>query len=388
MFEEEIQSLQEQGLYRSLRSVESEQGPKIRVGGVEVICLASNNYLGLASHPRLKEAACEAAELYGTGSGASRLLSGSSMLHAELERKIAMFLGDPAALLYNTGYAANTGVLPALCGVEDLILSDSLNHASIVDGCRLSRARKEIYKHCDCNALEDILKVSGKYKRRWIVTEGLFSMDGDMAPLPDFVELAERYGAHIYLDEAHAMGVMGEKGRGCASRFGVGDRITVRMGTLGKALGSFGAFVSGDREVIDFLINRSRSLIYSTALPAPVLAASKAALNLIQGEEGEHLRRRLFSNVQILAQGFREIGLEGVSDQTAILSVILGPVAKALAVGDALFEERIFAPAIRPPTVPEGTARIRFSVMATHTRQDLEQVVSAMQRAIKRAGHS
>jgi glycine C-acetyltransferase len=295
-----------------------------------------------------------------------------------LEEEICQFLGCRAALLYNTGYAANTGVIPVLCGEEDLILSDSLNHASIVDGCRLSRAKKKIYKHCDLNELENILKVSGKHKNTWIVTESVFSMDGDIAPLPKIVELSNRYGAHVYLDEAHAVGVLGDRGRGCASHFRVEEEITVRMGTLGKALGSFGAFVAGDRDIIDLLVNRSRSLIYSTALPPPVVAASRAALDLVQGAEGEQLRERLFSNARRLAHGLTSAGFDGVKAQTPILPVVLGPVQKTLDVSRALYEGGVFAPAIRPPTVPQGTARIRFSVMAPHTEEDLDKAVSVM----------
>ncbi len=383
MFEGELEIIQKQGLYRSLRTVESGQGPRVQIGGREMICLASNDYLGLAAHPALKEAACGAADRYGTGSGASRLLSGTSILHTGLEEQISEFLGCEAALLFNTGYTANIGLLSALCREGDLILSDALNHASIVDGCRLSRADKEVYNHLDYNGLEEKLKASHKYKRRWIVTESLFSMGGDLAPLPDLVELAERYGAHIFLDEAHAVGVMGEHGKGCAAHFGVDDRITVRMGTLGKAFGSFGAFVAGSREIIDLLINCSRPLIYSTALPPPVLAASGAALKLVRESEGDLLRERLFSNAMMLVQRFREIGFDEISDQSQIIPLVLGSVHKALEVSKGLDEGGVFAPAIRPPTVPEGEARIRFSVMASHSADDLERVVSVMKKIVR-----
>jgi glycine C-acetyltransferase len=383
LFEDELKIIREQGLYRNLRTIESGQGPRVQIGGREMICLASNDYLGLAAHPALKEAACGAADRYGTGSGASRHLSGTSILHTGLEDQIAEFLGCEAALLFNTGYAANTGLLSALCREGDLILSDALNHASIVDGCRLSRADKSVYNHLDYNELEEKLKVSHEYRRRWIVTESLFSMDGDLAPLTDLVELAERYGAHIFLDEAHAVGVMGEHGKGCAAYFNVDERITVRMGTLGKALGSFGAFIAGNRDIIDLLINRSRSLIYSTALPPPVLAASGAALKLIQESEGDLLRESLFSNAAMLAQWFRKIGFHEVSDQSQIIPLILGSVHKALEVAKGLDEEGVFAPAIRPPTVPEGQARIRFSVMASHSADDLERVAAAINKIVK-----
>lgn len=380
MFEEEIQSLQVRGLYRRLREVETAQGPRIILNGREMVSMASNNYLGLANHPRLRQAACDAVNQYGTGSGASRLLSGTSVLHTRLEEEIAGFLGEEAALIFNSGYAANTGIISALCGREDLILSDLLNHASIADGCRLSRADVKIYRHLDYDMLEKRLKASDnkRYKRRWIVTESLFSMEGDLAPLSELADLAERYGAHIYLDEAHAIGVLGDRGRGSASVFGVEDRMTLRMGTLGKALGSFGAFAAGDRDMIDLLINRSRPLIYSTALPPPVTAASRAALELVQTAEGDHLRERLFSNIRRLARGLRGMGFEGISDETPILPVVLGPVRKALEAAQALHEGGIFAPAIRPPTVPRGQSRVRLSVMAQHTPEDLDAVVSVL----------
>jgi len=385
MFEQELQSLKAKGLYRRLHEVETAQGPRIRMNGREMISLASNNYLGLASHPRLKEAVCEAANQYGAGSGASRLLSGTCVLHTRLEEEIVGFLGEEAALIFNSGYAANTGILSALCGKEDLILCDVLNHASIVDGCRLSRSDVKLYRHLDCDMLEDRLKRSNKYhyKRGWIVTESLFSMDGDLAPLPELAALAERYGAHLYLDEAHAIGVLGDKGRGSASLFGVEDRITLRMGTLSKALGSFGAFAAGDREIINLLINRARSLIYSTALPPPVLAASRAALELVRTDQGDRLRKRLFSNIRRLARGLKGIGFEGITGETPILPLILGPVNKALAAAQALYEGGVFAPAIRPPTVPKGKSRLRFSVMAQDTAEDLDTAVLVLGRFLR-----
>ncbi len=382
MFNDELSSLREQGLYRKIREVQSAQGARIRVDGSEVINCASNDYLGLARHPGLMRAAAGAAEKFGTGSGASRLLSGTSPLHSKLESEIAQFLRSEAVLLFNSGYAANSGILSTLCGEDDLILSDALNHASIVDGCRLSRAEKKIYKHLDCNMLESLLKVKSKHRRRWIITESLFSMDGDLAPLHELVKLAEQYGAYIYLDEAHATGVLGEKGRGAASCFDVEDRITLRMGTLGKALGSYGAYVAGERDIIDYLINRSRSLIYSTSLPPAVLAASIEAVAIIQGSEGDLLRGRLFANTVRLAQGLEGMGFNNTNGQAPILPVVLGTVQTALEAANTLFQGGVFAPAIRPPTVPEGTARIRFTVTASHSQEDMERVLSVMKEFI------
>ncbi len=374
MFEQELDLLKERRCYRELRTMETGHGPRVTVGGQEMLSLASNDYLGLATHPALREAACTAVQRYGTGSGASRLLSGTSPLHTHLEEVLATFLDCEAVLLFNSGYAANTGVLGALCTAEDLILSDALNHASIVDGCRLSKADVMVYKHCNINSLEDKLEAGSKYRRRWIVTEGVFSMDGDIAPLNDLVNLAEKYEALVYLDDAHGMGVLGERGRGTAALCGVEDRVTLRMGTLGKAFGSYGAFIAGRRDSIELLINRARPLIFSTALPSAVLAASAAALEIIGGPEGDALRARLCANVQTLVAGLRDAGWAGLTGETPITPLILGPVSTALAVADRLFAEGIFAPAIRPPTVPEGTARIRFSVMASHGEDELAGV--------------
>lgn len=382
MFEDELEILKSRGLHRVLRTLEGRQGPRIEIDGREFICMASNDYLGLASHPALTRAAVEATERYGTGSGASRLLSGSQPLHQALEDDLARFLGCEGALVFNTGHGANAGALAALCDRDDLIMSDALNHASIVDGCRLSRAEVRIYKHNDMNVLEDILKVSGKYRRRWIVSDGVFSMDGDMAPLPEIVALAEKYGASIYVDEAHATGVLGPRGRGSAAHFGLEERITVRMGTLGKALGSFGAFVSGDRHIIDYLINRARSFIYSTSLPPSVLAASRASVALIQDARGESLRNRLRENVAILAGELKKSGGYSGDGTTPILPVVFGSVERTAAVADALFKEAVFAPAIRPPTVPAGSARIRLSVMATHKGEEISRVAHLLGKSL------
>ncbi len=387
MFEHELDSLKRQGLYRKLRTMEAGHGPRVTVGGREMLSLASNDYLGLACHPALRHAACAAVQRYGTGSGASRLLSGSSPLHARLEESLAAFLGCEAVLLFNSGYAANTGVLGALCDAGDLILSDSLNHASIVDGCRLSKADILIYNHRDTNHLEDLLKVNSGYRRRWIVTEGVFSMDGDVAPLDDLAGLADTYGAEIYLDDAHGIGVLGERGRGTAARCGVEERLTLRMGTLGKAFGSYGAYVGGGRDSIDLLINRARPFIFSTALPPPVLAASAAALEIVGGPEGDSLRTRLGVNVQTLVSELRAAGCPDMTGDTPITPLILGPVATALVVAERLFAGGIFAPAIRPPTVPEGTARIRFSVMASHGEAELARVGAILKTMLARTLH-
>jgi 8-amino-7-oxononanoate synthase len=374
--------LKEQNLYRTLRRVESAQGPRIRMDGGEYLCLASNDYLGLASHPRLKEASRVAVERWGTGSGASRLLSGSSLLAEELEDALAAFLDCEAVLVFNSGYAANTGVISSLTQPGDLIFSDALNHASIIDGCRLSPADIVIYKHSDIDDLRYKLKVTHCKGSRWIVTDGVFSMDGDIAPLPEIASLAEEFGAHLYVDEAHATGILGPKGQGTTSHFGVEKDVTLRMGTLGKALGSFGAYVAGSQGVIEFLVNRARPLVYSTALPPAALAASREAVDLVQEEDGKQLRARLRSNVALLAEGLEGMGFRRGCDETPILPILLGTAREAMVVAGRLFAKGIYAPAIRPPTVPEGTSRIRLSIMATHTPDEMKSVLTSLGDAL------
>ena len=377
-FEAEIREIKEQGLWRSLREIQGPPGPRVRIRGRELVCMASNDYLGLATHPLLKEAAVRAVEAWGTSAAASRLLVGNSALHREVEERAAALLQSQAALWFGSGYAANTGVIPALAQAGDLILSDSLNHASIVDGCRLSRADKIVYNHLDINELEAYLKKSHQYRRRWIVTESLFSMDGDLAPLPEIVELAERHGAGVYVDEAHAVGTLGERGGGWAQACGVAERITLRLATLGKALGSYGAVVAGPRSLVDLLVNRARSLIYSTAAAPAVLAASAAALDLASGATGARLRGRLQENVRRLASAVERAGWPARPGPSPIFPLVLGPVDRAVEAAAALEARGVLAPAVRPPTVPPGTARIRLSVSAAHAPEDLAAAAAAL----------
>ena len=274
MFEMELHEREQRHLLRSLVRIGSSQGPHVLMNGKEVILLCSNNYLGLAEHPALAKAAQRALEQAGAGSGASRLVSGNMELHEELELRIAEFKGTEAAILFNSGYSANTGVIPAVAGEGDVILSDELNHASIVDGCRLSRARTVVYRHCDAGHLESLLKEYASCRRKLIISDGVFSMDGDIAPLPDLVHLADRYAAALMVDDAHGTGVLGKRGRGTVEHYGLEGKVQIQMGTLGKALGSFGAYVAGDRGLIAYLLNTSRSYIFSTSLPPAVCAAS------------------------------------------------------------------------------------------------------------------
>jgi len=373
MFENELSKLDEQNLRRRLRVVDSYNGSRITMNHREMLLLCSNDYLGLANHPALRQAALQAMERYGFGAGASRLVSGTSALHQALENKLALFKGTEAALVFNSGYAANTGIIPAIVGIGDLILSDSLNHASIVDGCRLSKAQVTIYTHKDSAQVETLLKNNLQAKRKLIVTDGVFSMDGDIAPLPDLVYLSEKYGAILMVDDAHGTGVLGQTCKGTVEHFGLSGRVHIQMGTLGKALGSFGAYAAGSKELIDFLINCSRSFIYSTALPSSVCAASLAAIDLLEQEPER--RVRLWNNRNQFVNGLRSIGISTGASETPIVPLIIGDSGRALKAADKLFEYGVYATAIRPPTVPADAARIRTTVSAAHSNADIDSAL-------------
>ncbi|HDD52795.1 MAG TPA: 8-amino-7-oxononanoate synthase, partial [Thermosulfidibacter takaii] len=343
----------------------------------------SNNYLGLADHPRLLRAAKEAIDRYGTSAVASRLVSGTMTLHEELEAALARFKGTQAALVFNCGYMANVGIVSSLLGPEDVVFSDELNHASIIDGCRLSRARVVVFPHKDMNALEALLKRE-KGRRRMIVVDGVFSMDGDIAPLPDMVELAEDYGALLMVDEAHGTGVLGERGAGTVEHFGLTDRVPIQMGTLGKALGGFGAYVAGSDVLREYLINRARSFIFTTALPPADMAVALEAVRMVWEEPQR--RRRLHQNVVYLVDGLKSLGFQVTNQGTAIIPVIIGPEDKTMDMSTKLLEYGVFVAGIRPPTVPPGTSRLRVTVMATHAQEDLDKALEAFERAGKEVG--
>ena len=374
---EELERLKREGLYRKLRRVEGEQGPTLILDGREVLNLSSNNYLGLANHPALREAAKEAMDRYGCGSGASRLISGNMTLHLELEEKVAALKGTEAALVFNSGYQANIGILSLLVGEGDLILSDALNHASIIDGCRLSRAKIAVYPHCDLEQIEAGLKKAPAKTRKLIVTETLFSMDGDEAPLVEIVDLAERYGAMVMVDEAHATGVTGPNGAGVVAKLGLVDRVLVQMGTLGKALGAFGAYVAGSRELRELLINRCRSFIFTTSLPPAVLAMAIAAIDLSVKEPQRRLA--LWHNCRALREGLKSLGFSLGQSQSQILPLIIGDAEKCMDFSERLLGKGVFAQGIRPPTVPPGTSRLRITVMATHTHEHLHHALKAFE---------
>jgi glycine C-acetyltransferase len=382
----ELQQLKEQGLYRSLRRVEGAQGSTVVLDGREVLLFCSNNYLGLADHPRLKAAAIAAVEQYGVGSGAARLVSGNMGLHEALEARLAGFKGGEAALLFNNGYAANTGIISALVGRGDTVFSDRLNHASIVDGCLLSRAEFVRYPHNDLAALRRLLERHQTGGRKLVVVDGVFSMDGDLAPLPELVALKEEFGALLLVDDAHATGVLGEHGRGSAELYGVTGRVDIQMGTLGKALGSFGAYAVASAEIVDYLRNRARSFIFSTSLPPAVLAASLTALDLVDSAEGAARRGRLAANTARFKELAQAAGFDTMGSATQIVPLMVGEAARTMEFSRLLLDEGIFVQGIRPPTVPAGSCRLRCTLMATHTLAQVERAAAAISSIGRRLG--
>ena len=369
-FRDEINDLKKKGLYREMRTVEGEQDSSVVINGKRVLMFSSNNYLGLANHPGLKKASMDAALYYGTGSGGSRLISGSMEVHRTLEKELALFKGTDGALLFSSGYHANVGAISALAGEGDLILSDEFNHASIVDGCRLSRGEVRVYKHGDMNSLKEILRRSSKFKQRLIVTDSVFSVDGDIAPLPDIVDLAEKYSALVMVDDAHGTGVLGKKGKGAIEHFGLEGKVEIQMGTLGKALGSFGAYIAGSEDLIHYLVNKTRSLLYTTALPPSVCGSALAALKIL-GERPE-LVSELRNNASYFRKGMRDLGYPIPESGTSILPLILRDPFLTMNMARSLFDEGVYVQGIRPPTVPEGTSRLRITLMASHTREQLD----------------
>ena len=384
-FTDELDALRAEGLYRSMRVIKGAQGSRVELDGRQVILLCSNNYLGLADHPALKRAAVEGVAL-GVGSGASRLVSGTMELHERLESRIASFKGTEKALLFNSGYSANTGIISALVGRGDAIFSDRLNHASIVDGAQLSRAGFYRYPHRDTAALERMLQEKGGKGRRLIVTDGVFSMDGDIAPLEKLVHLAREYGALLMVDDAHGSGVLGASGRGSGELCGVMDGIDIHMGTLGKGLGSFGAYAAASATICDYLVNKARSFIFSTSLPPAVLAASIAALDLVDSPEGGELREKLSGNVAFFKERLQAAGFQTMGSETQIVPIFVGPAEATMEFSRRLLEQGVFVQGIRPPTVPAGSCRLRCTIMATHELSDLEFAAETISRVGKELG--
>jgi glycine C-acetyltransferase/8-amino-7-oxononanoate synthase len=380
--EERLDEIRNRGLYRRMRVVSGPQGPRVLLDGRPVLLLCSNNYLGLADHPRVREAAAEAAMRYGAGSGASRLISGNMTIHRRLEEQLCEFKRSEACVLFGSGYLANSGVVSALAREGDVVFSDSLNHASIIDGCRLARAETFVYDHCDIAHLEWGLQ-QAEGRGSLIVTDGVFSMDGDVAPLIEIVELAKRYDARVMVDEAHGTGALGPEGRGAVAEAGLEDDVDVIVGTLGKALGSYGAYVCCDTTMAKYLINTARTLIFSTALPPPSVAAAMAALDLLR----EQPRRveKLQRNAEVLRSALLDEGVPVPDGGTQIVPVVVGEASDALRASERALERGIFAQAIRPPTVPAGTSRLRLAVMASHTKSELREAAKVLAAVIPAA---
>jgi 8-amino-7-oxononanoate synthase len=381
--DERLAELRELGLYRRMRMVSGPQGPRVVLDGKPVLLLCSNNYLGLADHPRVREAAADAAMRWGVGAGASRLVSGTMTVHRRLEERLAAFEGSEAALLFGSGYLANVGVLSALAGAGSVVLSDELNHASIIDGCRLARAETFVYRHGDVEHLAWGLR-NAEGRRALIVTDSVFSMDGDVAPLAQIVELARRRRVRVVVDEAHATGCLGPGGRGAVHEAGVEGEVDVVIGTLGKALGSYGAYAACDHAVAALLLNTARSFIFSTAPAPPAAAGALAALELLENQP--HRVARLQSNAAALREELQREGFDVSGSTTQIVPIVVGDAHLAMRMCELAIDGGVFAQAIRPPTVPEGTSRLRLAVMASHTREELRDAARVLGRAALRAG--
>jgi len=380
---DELQKLRQQKLYQKLRVLETEQRPVARFDGREVINLSSNNYLGLTTHPRLKQRALEALQKWGVGSGAVRTIAGTMSIHMALEEKIAQFKHVEAAVVFQSGFTANAGTVQAILAREDIIISDELNHASIIDGCRLSRAEIKVFPHKDIEACEKILKeIEGRQGRKLLITDGVFSMDGDIAPLPQLVELAEKYGCIMMIDDAHASGVLGRNGRGTVDHFDLHGRVDIQVGTLSKAIGALGGYVCSTRDTIEFLYHRARPFLFSTSHPPSVAATCLAAFEVL--EEKPQLIEQLWANTKFFKEGLKKLGFNTGMSETPITPVIVGEAALAHEFSRELFAAGVFAQGIGFPTVPHGKARIRTIVTATHTRDALTRALEILGSVGKR----
>lgn len=370
--------LRQEGLKRDLRQVTGAQGAVIIIDGKKVLNFCSNNYLGLADDERVGQAAIHCIGDEGFGSGASRLICGNMTAHRQLEKSIAEFKGTEDCLVFSTGYMANVGIIPCLFGRDDIVFSDRLNHASIIDGIQLSRAQWKRYPHRDMNALEEMLKRSARHRRRCIITDSVFSMDGDLAPLDQIVTLAKKYDCLVMIDEAHALGVMGKNGRGLAEHFGVEEEIDIQMGTLSKAVGSFGAYCCGSNKLISYLTNKARSFIYTTGMPPSTAAASLKAIEIIQDDPQRRII--LWENTRRMRDALNSVGFDTMDTQTPIIPIMVKDSHVAVDFSERLFEQGILVSAIRPPTIPQNTARLRLTVMATHTRQQIDLVLKQLEK--------
>jgi glycine C-acetyltransferase len=376
--EQELQALRDQGLFTTIRTIESPMGGRIQIEGRELLNFCANNYLGLADHPRLKAAAQAAIERYGIGPGAVRTIAGTHQLHIELERRLAAFKGAEACITLQSGFTANLATIPALVGKEDVIFSDQLNHASIIDGCRLSRARIVSYAHNDVDDLRRQIAATSDYRRALIVTDGVFSMDGDIAPLPQLVEVAQAHNILLMVDDAHGEGVLGRGGRGIVDHFGLHGQVDIEVGTMSKAFGVMGGIVAGQQVIIDWIRQRGRPFLFSSAMTIPDVAACLEAVALL--EDSETLVKRLWANADFMKAHMQQMGFDIGHSQTPIIPLMLGEAPLAQQFSKRLFEAGVFAMAIGFPTVPQGKARIRVMNTAAHSQSDLEEALAIFQQ--------
>ncbi len=384
MFDRLLNDMESRHLRRRMTELESGVGPVVQIDGRPVLLLASNDYLGLARHPSIVQAAVDATKQFGAGAGAARLISGTLPPHAELEQRLAKFKGSDRALTFGSGYLANVGTIPALVGKGGLILADRLCHASLIDGCRLSGADFRIYRHRDMDHLKSLLAGRRSARRTLVVTDGVFSMDGDLAPLPELSRLCQTHGAELYVDDAHGTGVMGAGGRGTIEHFHLESAIPFHMGTLSKALGSCGGFIAGPESLTQYVMNAGRSFLFTTA-PTPGSAAAAAeALTIVQREPER--RTRLWANRQRLFAGLGQLGFRLSPSESPILPILVGQADKTVAFAEALLRRGVFAPAIRPPTVPESTSRIRVTITSEHTAAQIDEALTAFRLAGESAG--
>ncbi len=370
---QELEKLHEQHLFRELKSVTGAPAEWVEMKGKRLLNLSSNNYLGIAGHPMLKTAAIQAVQQLGCSATAARLIVGNYELYDQVEKDLAQFKNTEAALMFNSGYSANVGIITALAGRGDIIISDKTNHASIIDGIRLSGAELLLYKHADMADLERCLKKAEGYRSKLIVTDSVFSMDGDLAPLPKIIELKEKYGAVLMIDEAHGSGIFGENGRGLAEFYGVSDRVEINMGTLGKAFGCSGAYVAGRQVLIDYLRNKARSFIFTTGLPPAVVASVQAAIQIVQQENWR--RKEVLTKAAWVRDELVKAGFNLLNSESQIIPILVGDNAATLEFSSRLFDVNILVMAIRPPTVPLNAARLRLTVMATHSNEELAWAV-------------
>jgi glycine C-acetyltransferase len=382
-----VEDLKAKHLYFKLKVLEGEQKPIANFDGKEVINLSSNNYLGLTTNPKLRRAAIDATRKLGVGSGAVRTIAGTMKMHMDLEEQIARFKKAEACVVFQSGFAANAGTVSAILGKDDLVISDELNHASIIDGCRLSRATIKVFKHKDAADCERVLQEAKDWNgKKLLISDGVFSMDGDIADLPALCDLAEKYGCIMMVDDAHASGVLGSRGRGTIDHHNCHGRVDIQVGTLSKAIGSVGGYVCGSRDLIDFLQQRARPFLFSTSHPPAVTATCQSAFELLDSEAGDKLIKKLWANTKFFKRRLKKLGFNIGKSETPITPIMVGDAAKAFQFSQELFDEGVFAGAIGFPTVPEGKARLRTIVTATHKRADLERAAETIERVGKRLG--